>query len=136
VITAVDSNILLDIFTDAPGYADASARALRAQLAAGSVVACAVVWAEVAMFFPKPEQLRATMKTAGIDFSPDSEAVALAAAAPWQRYRKAGGRRERLIADFLIGAHALVRCDCLLSRDRGFYRDYFKGLHMIAPARL
>jgi predicted nucleic acid-binding protein len=47
------------------------------------------------------------------------------------RRRRAVSRR--VVADFLIGAHALVTCDRLLARDRGYYRDYFAGLRIIEP---
>ena len=51
----------------------------------------------------------------------------------WQEYRKKGGLKTRVVADFLIGAHALTQCDCLLTRDRGFYRKYFNNLKIIDP---
>ena len=38
-----------------------------------------------------------------------------------------------MIPDFLIGAHALLQCDALITHDIGFHRDYFKGLRVIAP---
>ena len=44
---------------------------------------------------------------------------------------KAGGKRERILSDFLIGAHALHEEDWLLTRDRGFYHTYFSGLQIL-----
>ncbi|KFA37824.1 DNA-binding protein, partial [Xanthomonas vasicola pv. musacearum NCPPB 4384] len=35
--------------------------------------------------------------------------------------------------DFLIGAHAMLQCDGLITRDEGFFRDYFKGLKIVVP---
>lgn len=69
-------------------------------------------------------------------FLPDPEhgpASALAAGAAWRAYRRAGGRRERLVPDFLIGAHAKLRADRLLTRDRGSYRTYLRGLKLVEP---
>ncbi|MBN2124195.1 MAG: hypothetical protein JW821_07875 [Deltaproteobacteria bacterium] len=46
---------------------------------------------------------------------------------------KRGAKRDRIVADFLIGAHALLKADRLPTRDRGFYKDYFKNLVICDP---
>jgi hypothetical protein len=56
------------------------------------------------------------------------------AGAAWRRYRESGGPRSRLIADFLIGAHARRQAERLLTRDRGFYRTYFADLVILEPS--
>jgi predicted nucleic acid-binding protein len=69
-----------------------------------------------------------------VDYSPLAAATALQAGCAWQAYRKAGGARDRMIADFLIGAHAAEQADRLITRDRGFYRSYFAELSIVDPA--
>ena len=50
----------------------------------------------------------------------------------YTQHNKAGGKHERILADFLIGAHALHEANRLLTRDRGFYRRYFSGLEILS----
>lgn len=133
MITAVDTNILLDVFGADPKFAPASSEALRDCLREGALVASEVVWAETATVFGEARPFREAMHTLAAVFSPMTEEAATKAAQAWRRYRAGGGRRDRIAADFLIGAHALVTADRLLTRDRGFYRRYFSGLRIIDP---
>jgi predicted nucleic acid-binding protein len=134
VITAVDTNVLLDIFGADPEFGRDSAAAVKESLARGSVVACEIVWAETAASFPASVDAEVALGRLRIDFSSLDAATALRAGEAWRAYRAAGGTRERVIADFMIGAHALVRADLLLTRDRGFYCRYFRELRVLAPA--
>ena len=134
MITAVDTSVLLDIFTADPECLEGSREALREGMARGSIIACEVVWAEVGAFFPDSAAARAALETVGVDFSASDVDTALAAANAWADYRRRGGSRKRVIADFLIGAHSMLRADRLLTRDRGFYRSYFLGLEVFDPS--
>jgi predicted nucleic acid-binding protein len=130
--TAVDSSVLIDVFQDEPAWAAKSADALHAASRAGRLVACDVVWAEVAGRFGSAAAAAAAMSTLGIDFDPLDEAAAVGAGLLWRTFRESGGsRRDRVVADFMIGAHALHKADSLLTRDRGYYRRYFKRLKLI-----
>ena len=94
-----------------------------------------MVWAEVRAHFPDDERFRGAIQLLGIRLDPISEESAAVAGRLWRQSRRESRvPRERVIADFLIGAHALLQADVLLTRDRGFYRRYFTNLRLIDPA--
>jgi predicted nucleic acid-binding protein len=134
VTTAVDSIVLIDLFQQEPDWAPRSATAIDRAIHSGRLVACDVVWAEVAGRFDSEDVLAAAMAELGVEFEGITLAAATKAGRLWRNYRKSGGvRRDRIVPDFLVGAHALESADALLTRDRGFYRRYFKGLRVIEP---
>jgi predicted nucleic acid-binding protein len=131
LITAVDTSVLVDVFGADPRHGAGSAAALRRCLNEGAIVACCVVWAETRAAFAAEEPFVSAMRALGIGFSALGERAAALAGANWKAYRAAGGKRDRVMADFMIGAHAIVHCDRLLTRDRGYYRKYFDGLALV-----
>ena len=134
MITAVDTSVLIDVFGADPRFGVASANALRRCLNDGAIVACEVAWSETRAAFPSDASFARAMGSLGVGFSSSTEPAAALAGAAWKKYRVAGGKRERVMADFLIGAHAAVQCDRLLTRDRGYYRKYFKGMAIVDPS--
>ena len=133
MITAVDSSVLFDVLTDDPRHGGSSKQALQDARAGGIIVACPIVWAEVRAHFKDASVMREAFAGAGIRFDPFDEASADLAGELWAAYRKRGGPRSRLVSDFLVGAHAKLRAQRLLARDRGFYRAFFRGLPLIDP---
>lgn len=134
MITAVDTSVLIDVFGADPRFGAASAAALRKCLNEGAVVACEAVWGETRAAFPSDDEFLQTMQTSGIGFSPTTQKAATLAGTAWKKYRALGGQRVRVIADFLIGAHAAAQCDRLLTRDRGYYRKYFGRIAIVDPS--
>lgn len=133
MITAVDSSVLLDVLTADPRHLEASLAALRSASEQGKLVACPVVWAEVRACFSDAQAMETAFAQAGIEFDGCDQACAEEAGAVWRSYRASGGSGERMIADFLVAAHAKVRAHRLLTRDRGFFRRYFRGLDLLEP---
>jgi predicted nucleic acid-binding protein len=133
VITAVDTNVLLDVFGADAAFGEASAAAIRSCSGEGRLVACEIVWAELGSVFPSAGEAADAMSSLQIDFDAVQWETALAAGVSWREYRRRGGARTRLVADFLIGAHADHQTDRLLTRDRGFYGSYFSELEIVDP---
>ena len=96
-------------------------------------MACDIVVAEIAGWFPMEADFDQALRTLGVRFDPTGLDAARAAGAAWAAYRGSGGPRIRLMPDFIVGAHALHQADRLLTRDRGFYRTYFGRLTIVDP---
>jgi len=125
VITSVDSNVLFDLFSTASPYHSRSRRWLMDAYDAGAIIVCEIVYAELVPAFPERAGLDGALRGLGAKLSPIDSSIAYEAGVRWKRYREAGGPRNRIITDFLIGAHALAASDSFLSRDRGFFSTYF-----------
>lgn len=137
---AVDSNVILDVLYDDPTFAQASIDALTRASQGGKLMACEVVWAEASSAFADASLFKTKMADFGIAFSPMTESASLRAGQIWKSARlkrkvSARNKRQQVIPDFLIGAHALEMADALITRDRGFLRVYFDTLEIIDPAQ-
>jgi predicted nucleic acid-binding protein len=135
LITAIDSNVLIDILGADPLFGPASLAAARRYRDEGRLIACDAVWAEVVAAFADTGLTEASLARIPVEYSPIERAAATRAGVAWRAYRRRGGPRERLVTDFLVGAHALEQADRLLTRDRGFQRSAFTGLTILDPSR-
>jgi len=119
-VIAVDAPVLVDLLADGP-QADAAEACLRQYLSAGPVVVCDVALAEIC------GALR-------VRFSAIEAKSALRAGEMQRRSWQRGDTSGRAARDFLVGAHALLQCNGLITRDDAFFRTYFKGLKLIVPS--
>ncbi len=156
MIASVDTNILLDILIPGEPFSTSSKMLLDRHLAKGGLIICEVVFAELAAGFPSGEILQSFLSDTMIKTVNSDENSLFLAGSRWAEYARKSAkdkiqcgtcghvfethcpkcralltRRRPVLADFLIGAHALVHADCILSRDLGIYRTYFSELTVV-----
>ncbi len=135
MITAVDTNILLDLWLGNEGQVESSRAALESAAVTGSLVINSVVYAEFCAHFSRKSDCDHFLRDADIAIDPLSNESCFFASRIWLQYRKQGGPRTRILPDFLIGAHAQTQATRLLSRDAGFFRKQFPQLRLVNPGR-
>lgn len=129
-MTLVDANVLLDVLVEGARHGDESEARLAAALRAGPVAVNDVIAAELAPLFENEGDLWRTLASSQIQHDPYPRAAVFIAGAAFLAYRRSGGARQRILPDFLIGAHAIAGDAILLTRDRGFYRARFPDVRL------
>ncbi len=154
MITAVDTNILLDVLCRDPIYYEKSRQLLERQSQEGSLIISPIVYSEILVFFLRQEKkenaaskLKEFFSDMGIELVSFSEEDFTLAAHAWntalktkeiqcpscgffniffcKKCKKQVAWRNHILPDFLIGAHAQNHAHVLATRDRGYYKKYF-----------
>jgi len=135
MITAIDTNVLLDILAPDPNHFERSRQALEEAANAGSLVVCDLVYAELSVHFQHQTDCDQFLQENEIRVEALTREASFLASRLWRAYRQEGGKRSRILTDFLVGAHAQLQASQLLTRDRGFYKEVFQSLILIDPTR-
>ena len=125
MITSLDSSVIIDVLIDDKKWKDPSLQALKQARAEGQLVVSSFVLAEITPIVGH-RSMPAFVADWELEFAAESMETALDAGRAFDQYLKRGGKRGRIVADFLIGSHTRHHADRLLTRDAGFIRDYFK----------
>jgi predicted nucleic acid-binding protein len=132
-VVLIDTNVLLDVVTNHPQWADWSQAQLEAASARDRLAVNAVVYAEVSIGFRRIEEVESLLAKTRIAVEGIPREALFLAGKAFQRYKRRGGTRTGVLPDFFIGAHAAVLGAPLLTRDSRRYADYFPTVELIAP---
>jgi hypothetical protein len=129
----VDTNVLVDVLEDDPEWADWSIGQLRAQSKIHRLVINPVIYAELSTAFSTMEALDGAVGDLGLQLVEIPRPALFLAGKAFVHYRRRGGRKNNVLSDFFIGAHAAVSGYPILTRDTSRYASYFPSVSLIAP---
>jgi hypothetical protein len=129
----VDTNVLVDVLQNDPKWVDWSIAQLRAQAHLHALAINPVIYAEMSLSFSTLEALDEVVLTMALELREIPRPALFLAARAYTMYRRRGGRKEQVLPDFFIGAHAAVEGWPLLTRDASRFKTYFPTLEVIAP---
>jgi predicted nucleic acid-binding protein len=134
MITAVDTSVVLDVLIDDPTWRAPSLALLNQARAEGQLIISDIAVAELSPALGSGQAIiHDLLNDWQLDFVPCGLEASVHAGDCFAQYLKRGRKRGRIVADFLIAAHAQHHADRLLARDDGFKRDYFKELQLLSP---
>jgi predicted nucleic acid-binding protein len=130
----VDTNVLVDVLENDPDWADWSVAQLRAQAQIHRLVVNPVIYAELSLTFSTVEALDDALAALQIPMIDMPRSALFLAGKAFAKYRRQGGTKGNVLADFFIGAHAAVAGLPVLTRDVRRYAGYFPTVLLVAPA--
>jgi hypothetical protein len=129
----VDTNVLVDVFEDDPVWADWSEQQLRAQSQVHELSINPVIYSEVSLVFDSVRATDDALDRLGVTFREVPRAALFLAGRAFVKYRRGGGTKTSVLADFFIGAHAAVLGCGILTRDGRRYRTHFPRVALVEP---
>jgi predicted nucleic acid-binding protein len=129
----VDTNIILDILDRDPMWSPWSSQQLRQLSASNDLSINSIIYSEISIRFATQARLDQAVAELGLLVLDIPREAAFVAGKAFVVYRRRGGTKGKILADFFIGAHAAVLGCPLITRDPRSYSTYFSGLTLIAP---
>lgn len=131
----VDTNVLVDVLENDPEWADWSVAQLRAQAQIHRLVINPIIYAELSLTFSAAEALDEALAGLQIPVMEISRPALFLAGKAFVKYRRQGGTKTSVLADFFIGAHAAVVGLPVLTRDVRRYAAYFPTVVLVSPSQ-
>lgn len=129
----VDTNVLVDVLQNDPQWADWSIAQLQAQSKVHRLSINPIIYAELSLNFSTVEALDAVISRMELDLLDIPKPALFLAGKAFMQYRRGGGLKTNVLADFFIGAHAAVSGLPLLTRDTRRYQSYFPSINLVTP---
>ena len=128
----VDTNVILDLVTDDPVWAEWSSKMLEKHAADGLLIN-AIVFSELCSNSTSLREVNDLVGRMNLKWEDIPRTALFAAAQAFVSYRKRGGAKTSTLPDFFIGAHAQALNVPILTRDRTKFTSYVPNVALLAP---
>jgi len=132
-VLIVDTNVLVDVLEDDPDWADWSVCQLRAQSQVHELLINPIIYSELSLTFQSVEALDDAINGMGLSVQELPRSALFLSGKAFVKYRRGGGSKGNVLADFFIGAHAAVLSCAILTRDARRYKNYFPTVALLTP---
>jgi predicted nucleic acid-binding protein len=129
----VGTSVLLDVLQDDTQWAKWSQGQLETAALTDRLVVNAVIYTELSMAFGRIEELEKVIGEAALTLEPIPREALFLAGKVFLDHRRREGRKQGVLPDFVIGAHAAVNGYPILTRDAGRYRSHYPSVRLILP---
>jgi len=129
----VDSNVILDIFTNDPKWIDWSQQTLDKFSYTHTLCINPIIYTEVSIGFNDHQTFEHIIEQCEFKLLELPKLALFLAGKTFVKYRQQKGTKNSTLPDFYIGAHAQVADMQLIIRDIKRYGTYFPTVTLIAP---
>ena len=128
----VDTNVIVDVLTDDPQWAEWSISQLEANASAGLIIN-PVVYAELCFGSPSVDFVDDVVRRFALTYQEIPRQGLFRAAKAFANYRRRQGTKTSVLPNFFIGGHAEAVGLSLLTRDIKRLSTYFPRVALICP---
>lgn len=128
----VDTNVIIDVLTDDPNWADWSEQAL-GDHADSDLAVNPAIFAELCFGCDSVSEAEAIVRDFEFRYLETPRDGLFRAAKAFGRYKQQGGNKEFVLPDFFVGGHAESASLSIITRDVGRYSSYFPSVPLICP---
>ncbi len=128
----VDTNVIIDILSDDPKWADWSEQILEENIDKGLSIN-PVIFAELCFGCDSLSETESIVRQFGLAYIESPRDGLFRAGKAFERYKKSGGTKDFVLPDFFIGGHAEASSLQIITRDVNRYRTYFPSVVLLSP---
>ena len=131
----VDSNILIDIFSDDGNWAQWSIDQLTLLSQSTILHINPIIYSDISMVFGRIEDLHRNLSILPLRYSEIPQEALFLAGKAFLQYRRNKGTKSITLPDFFIGAHGAVENWAIITRDAKRMAYYFPSLSIFSPGQ-